>query len=84
MVSSSPVIRTAVVGVGFFEALHVGKYTELSGCKIVAAVEIGQERACAIGEAYGVRTFADCRQVMDLVDAVSVATPAIFHYDIAR
>ncbi len=84
MVSSSPVIRTAVVGVGFFGALHVEKYTQLSGCKLVAVVDVDQERARAIGEAYGVPTFADCRQVIDLVDAVSVATPATLHYDLAR
>ncbi|MFQ5958958.1 MAG: Gfo/Idh/MocA family protein [Alphaproteobacteria bacterium] len=77
-------LRTGVVGVGYFGRFHAQKYAALEGSELVAVVDIDPARAKAVAQAHGVRAAVDYREIIDDVDAVSVATPAVTHYPIAR
>lgn len=77
-------LRTAVVGVGHFGQYHLDKYAHLPGARLVAVADIDQARGADVGERFGVPSFTDYRQLEGLVDAVSIATPTVTHFEIAR
>ena len=77
-------LRTAVVGVGHFGQYHLEKYAHLPGAQLVAVADIDKVRGAAVGRRYGVPAFTDHRRLDGLVDAVSIATPTVTHFEIAK
>ena len=81
---SGPKLRVGVIGVGYFGRFHAAKYAALEDCELVAVVDIDPDRAQAAAESYGGRAFSRVADILDKVDAVSVATPTSTHYEVAR
>lgn len=77
-------IRTAVIGVGHFGQYHADKLSRLPGSQLVGVVDIDAGRAEEIAARHGVPSFVDFRDVLGLAEAVTVATPPVSHYEIAR
>ncbi|GIU81079.1 MAG: gfo/Idh/MocA family oxidoreductase [Acidobacteria bacterium] len=79
-------LRTAVIGVGSLGKHHARNYAELSSegkGKLVAVCDIDESRAKTIGAEYGCDSFTDWRDLLDVVDAVSIVTPTETHCEIA-
>jgi len=79
-------LRTAVIGVGSLGQHHARNYAELSAEEkgnFVGVCDIDKEKAAAIGAKYGCKVFFDWRDLLDLVDAVSIVTPTETHCEIA-
>ena len=77
-------IRAAVVGVGYLGQFHAEKYAMLPNSELVAVVDLDRERAAAVAGKLGTRACTDYREIADQVDAVSVAVPTRFHFEVAR
>ena len=77
-------IRTAVVGTGYFGRFHANHYTKNPDAKLVAVVDSDPERAKAMADEFGCDAVTDHRDIYGKVDAVSVAVPTPFHFDVAR
>jgi len=77
-------IRTAVVGVGRLGGFHAEKYAELETSVLVGVSDTDAARAQEVAGKLGVRAFADYRDLIPLVDAVSIATPTESHLEIGR
>lgn len=82
-------IKVAVVGVGHLGRFHAKKFTEIPEVELFAIVDINPERIRETLELLGdkkelVKTFTNYKEVIPLVDAVSIATPTITHYEIAK
>ncbi len=77
-------VRTAVVGTGYFGRFHANHYNKNPDAKLVGVVDANPERANAVAAEFGVEAFTDYRQIFDKVDAVSIAVPTQFHFDVAR
>ena len=77
-------IRAAVIGVGHFGRYHVEKYRNHPHATLVGVVDIDLEREEDIGARYGVPGYLDYRDILDQVDAISIATPTSSHYEIAK
>ena len=82
-VSESSPLRVAVVGVGHLGKHHARILSTLPGAKLVAVVDKLADRAAEIAATTGSAAFTDSSEVMDKVDAVSVAVPTELHRDIA-
>jgi len=76
-------VRTAVIGVGHLGRHHARILSALEGVELVAVVDTNAERASSISASTGAPAFADYREVLDKVDAVSIAVPTELHRDIA-
>jgi len=82
-------VRVAVIGVGHLGKFHAKKFAEIPSAELLAIVDVNPER---IKEALNLlqdrknslKVFTDYREVIPLVDAVSIATPTITHYEIAK
>jgi predicted dehydrogenase len=76
-------LRAAVVGVGHLGQHHARVLASMPGVKLVGVVDIKPGRAAEVGARYGSRAFTDARDVLELVDVVSVAVPTASHLEVA-
>jgi len=77
-------IRAAVIGTGYLGRFHAQKYAAAPGCSLVGVVDPRDEVRSAVASEMGTRGFADHRDLLGQVDAVSVVTTTPAHYAIAR
>ena len=77
-------VRTAVIGVGYLGRFHAQKYAALPKSELVAVVDADAASRERVAAETGARAVADYREVLDAVEAVSIATPTPLHYPIAR
>jgi len=77
-------IRTAVVGAGKMGSIHAKVYSQLPDSQLVAVVDADKSRAAQLAEKYGCAAYADCVEILDKVDAVTIATPTTTHLELAK
>ncbi len=75
-------IRAAVIGVGYLGRFHAQKYAALEGATLVGVADVSTENRERVAKELGVPAFADYRELLGRVDAVSIATPTQHHYEI--
>ena len=80
----SQLLKVAVVGVGHLGRWHADKYAAAKDCEFVGVVDSNLENARAVAQKHGVEAFSDYREIIPLVDAVSLVVPTSLHYKIAR
>ncbi|MEK6325381.1 MAG: Gfo/Idh/MocA family oxidoreductase [Acidobacteriota bacterium] len=76
-------LRVAVVGVGVFGREHARVYSEVAGSHLAAVCDIDESRGRPVAERYGAAFVSDYRELVGMVDAVSVAVPTESHHAIA-
>jgi predicted dehydrogenase len=76
-------LRVAVIGVGHLGKHHARILAQVPGARLVAVVDAQAERAATSAEGTGARALTDYREIVDDVDAVTVAAPTETHHDIA-
>ncbi len=76
-------LRVAVVGVGHLGQYHLQKYLAIPDIIFVGAVDINPERLKEITTKHKVRGFRRHQDIINLVDAVSIAVPTEVHFDVA-
>ncbi len=77
-------IRCAVIGVGYLGDYHSEKYAALADVDLVGIIDSDFKRAKQIALKLGSTPYSDYREVINIVDAVSIVTPTISHFEIAR
>ncbi|MEM7207123.1 MAG: Gfo/Idh/MocA family oxidoreductase [Pseudomonadota bacterium] len=83
MTESSRKLRCAVVGAGYLGKFHAQKYATISECELVAIVDT-RDDAKAIADDLNVPLYNSIEDILNRVDAVSIAAPTTLHFDIAR
>jgi predicted dehydrogenase len=76
-------MRVAVVGVGHLGQHHARVLAAMPGVELVAVADARPEQAMAVAQRHGTRAVADYRELIDQVDAVSVAVPTVLHREVA-
>ena len=76
-------IRVAVIGVGHLGRHHARILSGLEGAELVAVVDTDAEHAATASAATGAPAHGDFQEIMDRVDAVTVAVPTELHRDVA-
>lgn len=76
--------RVAVIGVGHLGRHHARIMSSLAGVTLVGVVDVNAPRAQEIAAQHGTRAYTDAGEVLDLVDAVTVAVPTESHLAVAR
>jgi predicted dehydrogenase len=76
-------MRVAVIGVGHLGQHHARIYAAMEGATLVAVADTNRARGAEIAARYGAAAFGDSRELVDRVDAVSVAVPTAAHLDVA-
>jgi predicted dehydrogenase len=77
-------IRTAVVGAGKMGTIHAKVYDQLPQSEFVAVVDIDANKAQKLADRHNCLASADCGDILDKVDAVTIATPTVTHLRLAK
>jgi len=76
-------VKVAVVGVGYLGGFHAKKYAAMSDVDLIGVVDIDKKRVLQIAQDVGSKPYIDYREILDRVDAVSIAVPTTLHSSIA-
>ncbi len=77
-------LRTAVIGVGYLGQFHAEKYAALPNSQLIGVVDVDQKRADEVAAKVGAKGFADYRELLGQVDAVSIVVPTQYHHPVAK
>jgi len=77
-------VKVGVIGVGHLGEYHVQKYLAMPTVELVGVVDTNSDRENEISGRYNVNAYGGHREILDMVDAVSLAVPTEIHFDVAR
>ena len=77
-------MRTAVIGVGYLGRFHAQKYAALPNSELVGIADPSSSARDAVAAELGVASYADYRDLLGRVDAVSIVTPTPTHFNVAK
>jgi predicted dehydrogenase len=75
-------VNVGVIGVGSIGVHHARIFSELEDVNLIGVVDINFARAQEIASKYNCRAYSDYREVINSVDAVSIAVPTTLHFQI--
>ncbi len=75
-------IRVGVIGVGYLGKFHAEKYAGMDNVRLVGVADIDRSRAEDLAARFGSRAFTDYRDLLSLVDAVSIVVPTESHFSV--
>lgn len=78
-------VRVGVIGVGRMGRHHARAYAHFSYlCDFVGVYDVDPQASAAVAEMYEVEAFSRVEDLLDQVDAVTIATPTCSHYELAE
>ena len=77
-------IKTAVIGAGKMGSLHARIYSEMDDVELVAVVDTEPDKARTLTDEFGGRPHRDYADIIDQVDAVTIAVPTESHSLVAE
>lgn len=82
--SSNRILKVGVIGVGYLGRFHAQKYAAMEGVELVGVVDSDEKRAQAVAAECATTPMTDYRQLLPLVDAVSIVVPTSGHHQVTR
>ena len=76
--------KLAVIGVGHHGRQHARVFRTIEDVDLVAVVDIDPARAKKIAKEFKTNAATDYTALIDQVDAVSIAVPAQFHFEVSQ
>ena len=77
-------LKIGVIGTGHLGKLHTKMFTEIENCELVGIYDSNSEQAKNVSEEFKVSAISSIDELLDKVDAVSVAAITSAHYEIAK
>ncbi len=75
-------IKTGVIGIGSMGRNHARVYSEISN--LVAVSDLNEEEGNKIATQFGAKYYKNYSEMLQEVDAVTIAVPTVFHRDVAE
>jgi len=75
-------IRIGVIGTGGMGSGHCNALANVENCKFVGVADMRLEAAEAVAAAHQIRAFRNYQELLEIVDAVVVATPPVAHREV--
>ena len=77
-------VRIGVVGAGYLGSIHARIFSRLSDVKLVGVADINPIVGQAVANKYGTAFVSDGRELINKVDAVTVAVPTSNHREVSE
>ncbi len=84
MFNSNHIINVGVIGVGYLGSFHIEQYQQISNAKLVGCFDVDNKALSNVKTKYDVNIFPTMGDLLNECDAVSVVTPTITHFNIAK
>jgi len=78
------IIRAGVIGVGYLGRFHAQKYAALEDVELVGVADTNKEQGEKVAEECSCTYFSDYYDLLNKVDAVSVAVPTSLHHSVGK
>jgi len=75
-------LKTGVIGVGSMGQNHARVYNEISN--LVGIADVNEEQGKKLSKKFRVKFYKDYEEMLEHVDAISIAVPTFLHYEIAK
>jgi len=76
-------IKVGVIGAGRMGARHCRVYSNLRGVEVAGVFDVNAGRGKRVAKEYDAPYFSVLDDLLDRADAVSIATPTPYHFDLA-
>jgi predicted dehydrogenase len=76
-------IKVGVIGVGYLGKFHAQKYANMEGVTLVGVADTDQNQCENIASENNCTPYTDYKELLPLVDAVSIAVPTSLHHQVA-
>ena len=76
-------MKVGVIGVGYLGKYHAQKYKDMDGVELIGVADVDPVAAESIAKENNCLSFTDYRELLKLVDAVSVVVPTSYHHKVA-
>lgn len=77
-------IKVGVIGVGYLGRFHAQKYAAMEDVQLVGVADADPEQVERVANECHTHPFTEYRQLLPLVDAVSIAVPTSLHHAVAK
>lgn len=77
-------IKLGLVGTGHMGQYHVNVAVGLDQYEVAGIYDADRKRAIEIAERFGTQAYDEYTALLDDVDAVTIAVPTVFHFEIAK
>ena len=77
-------LKIGVIGTGHLGKFHIKLYKQIDDCDLVGIFDINNAAAQNAGNEFGVKVFDDVEDLLNEVNAVSIAAPTSAHYEVAK
>ena len=77
-------LKCAVIGVGYLGRFHAQKYAQLTAAELVAVCDLNADQAAKVAAELEVQALSDYRELVGRVDAVSISSTTLSHYEIGK
>jgi predicted dehydrogenase len=77
-------LRVGVAGVGYLGRIHARIYAAMPDVELVGVADIDEKAAQEIARQHGCHAYADARDLLGNVDAVSIVVPTVYHSQVAK
>jgi predicted dehydrogenase len=77
-------LKFGLIGLGKMGKYHLNLYDEIAGIELMALCDADKANVEELAARCGVAAFTDYRDMLPLVDAVTIAAPTKYHYEIAK
>jgi len=79
----SDTVRVGVIGCGHLGTFHARLYSGIEDAELWGVMDIDQSKAATLADSLGVRATTHLDELIEAVDAVSIATPTTTHRDVS-
>lgn len=80
--SESRKIKVGVIGTGALGRHHARLYAQNPNAEVIGVYDVFPESAARVAAEFGLKAFADWRELAEQCDALSVAVPATLHAEV--
>ena len=77
-------LNVGLIGLGKMGKYHLNLYGDIKDVKLVGICDANAEVVNELAEKTGVKGYTDYKEMFPYVDAITIAAPTRFHYEIAK
>ncbi len=81
---SSGKLKIAVIGVGHLGKEHARIYSDMPDVSLAGIVDISKKKGEEVAQRYNTKYYSSYKEILDKVNAASVAVPTKSHYEITK
>lgn len=77
-------LQVGVIGTGHLGKLHTKMFSEIDNCKLIGVYDSDSNQSKLVSDEFNLKSYQELDELLNNVDAVSIAASTSAHYEIAK